>query len=181
MRERDVRMANASPFAVHALQISVQSLLKLGILLATATTSKVKASTVDGFPELMQVSQQGSPVARQTGHVPPEVGGGVEINVGGGVVGSTGAGVGGGVGGSGGPHSAHQHNLPPFKQSSLTFSLKHAPPTPASAPSAQMILGRGSLLAQTCLNTVCTGLVGSGVGFADGGAVGGEVGAAVTG
>jgi len=139
----------------------------------------------DGFPDATQSRQQGPPVAAQTGHTPPSVGSGVGGGVATGVVG-----VGAGVVGTGGvevgeevvgPHSAHQHTFPPLPHPSLVFSLKHAPPNPATRPSAQIVSGRGSLLAQTCLSSAWTGFVGTGVGFADGGEVGGDVGAAVTG
>jgi hypothetical protein len=76
-------------------------------------------------------------------------------------------------------HSAHQQNFPPFPHPLLTPTFAHSPP--AIAPSAQIVAGKGTFLTQTCLNTVCTGFVGSGVGIADGCGVGGEVGAAVIG
>jgi hypothetical protein len=70
-------------------------------------------------------------------------------------VGAGGVGAGGvGPGGLLSSHSAHQQIFPPFPHESFALSLKHTPSNPATLPSAQIVSGRGSFLAQTCLNTI---------------------------
>ena len=89
-------------------------------------------------------------------------------------------GVGGGVGEGPGPppvsgQDAHQHDFRPLPQPLLTLAEVHSPL--ASTPSAQIVAGRGSFLAQTYLSTDTTGAeVGDGVGMGVGNAVGGIVG-----
>ena len=70
---------------------------------------------------------------------------------------------------------AHQHDFRPLPQLLLTLAELQSPP--ASTPSAQIVAGRGSLLAQTYLSTDTTGAeVGGGVGLGVGNGVGGIVG-----
>ena len=90
-------------------------------------------------------------------------------------------GVGGGPPPSPG-HDDHQHTLPLFPQLSAAFAVEQLPP--ARDPSAQIVAGRGSCLAQRYLSTAATatgGFVGAGEGGLDGNGVGGFVGAFVGG